>query len=290
MAHTKSQKLTLKHPSDPGVSLAGILEQIEPSAPTRGRPIALILHGTMGHKDYLFQKALAARLPLDSFRFDFRGAHESGGTFSQGGFADDVEDVRVVVAYLTQEYGYKIDLLVGHSRGSVVAMRWLCTSDEGKYVSGFVNVSARYKMDVRGIQDLKEYQFLTLWLNEHGYSDWKVTVAGRTIVTRITAEDLRAFASWDTSIVWKCFPSATNVLTVHGMGDKVVPPYDATIYARALGARIPGTHNLYFVEFADHNFTQVRGEVVDAILQWWEKRKHGELKTGLWQTGVPHKL
>ncbi|KAH9059976.1 Alpha/Beta hydrolase protein [Lactarius vividus] len=285
MAHTKSQKLSLKHPSDPGVLLAGILEQMEPSAPTRGRPIALILHGTMGHKDYLFQKALAARLPLDSFRFDFRGAHESGGTFSQGGFADDVEDVRVVVAYLTQEYGYKIDLVIGHSRGSVVAMRWLCTSDEGKHVSGFVNVSARYRMDKILHSSKPPFK-----LNEHGYSDWKVTVAGRTIVTRITAEDLRAFASWDTSIVWKCFPSATDVLTVHGMADKLVPPYDATIYARALGTRTPGTHNLYFIEFADHNFTQHKGQVVDAILQWWEKRKHGGLKTGLWQTGVPHKL
>jgi alpha-beta hydrolase superfamily lysophospholipase len=63
-----------------------------------------------------------------------------------------VEDVRVVVAYLAQEYGYKIDLLVGHSRGSVVAIRWLCTSDEGKNVGGFVNMAGRYKMDVRAIR------------------------------------------------------------------------------------------------------------------------------------------
>ena len=34
--------------------------------------------------------------------------------------------------------------------------------------------------------------------------------------------------------------------------------YDATIYARALGARSPGTHNLAYVEEADHNFTGVR--------------------------------
>lgn len=285
MAHRKSQKLTVQHTSDPGVSLAGILEQIEPSAPTRGRPIALILHGTMGHKDYLFQKALAAGLPLDSFRFDFRGAHESGGSWKLGALADDVEDLRVVVAYLVQEYGYKIDLLVGHSRGSIVAMRWLCTSDEGKHVGGFVNVSARYKMD-RVLQSTKP----PFKLNEHGYFDWKVTVAGRTLVARITAEDLRTFASWDTSVVWKYFPSATDVLTVHGMADKLVPPYDAIVYARALGARSPGTHNLHFIEYADHNFTEHKGEVVDAILQWWGKKTRGDLRTGLWQTGALHKL
>jgi len=196
-----------------------------------------------------------------------------------------VEDVRVVVAYLIQEYGYKIDLLVGHSRGSVVAIRWLCTSDEGKNVGGFVNMAGRYKMD-RILQNAER----PFQLNEHGYFDWKVTVARRPVVIRITAEDLREFATCDTSIIWKHFPSATDVLTIHGMADKVVPPYDATIYARALGARIPGTHNLYIVEYADHNFTEHRGEVLDAILQWWETRKRGGLKTGLWLTGVPHKL
>ena len=61
-------------------------------------------------------------------------------------------------------------------------------------------------------------------LNEHGYYDWKLTVAGRSMVTRITAEELRTFAGWDTSVVWKTFPSATDVLTLHGMADKTVPP------------------------------------------------------------------
>ena len=86
----------------------------------------------------------------------FRGAHESGGTWGVGALADDVEDVRVVVAYLTQEYGYEIDLLIGHSRGGIAAMGWLCTSDEGKNVGGFVNVSARYRMDVRGSRFLSK--------------------------------------------------------------------------------------------------------------------------------------
>ena len=60
-----------------------------------------------------------------------------------------MDDVRVVVAYLAEEYGYKIDLVIGHSLGSIAAMRWMCTSNEGKLVGGFVNVSARYRMDVR---------------------------------------------------------------------------------------------------------------------------------------------
>ena len=72
MPSQKSTRLAIPHPNEPGCEIIGILEQVEPDEPTQGRKIALILHGTLGHKDYLFQKALAAQLPLDSFRFDFR--------------------------------------------------------------------------------------------------------------------------------------------------------------------------------------------------------------------------
>jgi len=141
-----SSKLFIPHPGEKNCSIVGILEQLSPSSPTQGRRIALILHGTMGHKDYLFQRRLAVRLPFDSFRFDFRGNHETPGTWRQGCFKEDVEDLSVVVGYLRREYGYVIDLVVGHSRGSLVGLRWMCTSEEGQSVTGFVNVSGRYRM------------------------------------------------------------------------------------------------------------------------------------------------
>lgn len=52
--------------------------------------------------------------------------------------------------YLTSQLGYVIDLLVGHSRGSVVGMLWLCKHRDGaaKSVRGYVNVSGRYRMEV----------------------------------------------------------------------------------------------------------------------------------------------
>lgn len=66
--------------------------------------------------------------------------------------------------------------------------------------------------------------------------------------------------------------------------------YDAVIYARALGSRSSGTHNLHFMEDADHNFTQHRDEVVEVILKWWDKLQSGQLKSGVWETGVRGKL
>ena len=58
-------------------------------------------------------------------------------------------DLQAVVDYLKATYGYVIDLLVGHSRGSIVGFRWLATTDDGRKVSAFVNASGRYRMAVR---------------------------------------------------------------------------------------------------------------------------------------------
>ncbi|THH17003.1 hypothetical protein EW146_g3725 [Bondarzewia mesenterica] len=372
MSERQSTKISIPHTFEDGVSIVGVLEQLEPAQFAVGRKIAL--------------KRLALRLPLDSFRFDFRcarclsrfyassvaflmtervaliwrGAHESGGGWVHSGIGRDVEDLRVVVDHLTRHYGYEVDLLVGHSRGSVVAMHWLCTSEEGKRVGGIVNASGRYRMH-RIFDNAHRYQTS---FDERGYYDWEVVVARKRVIGRIYPADLERFASWDTSIVWDKFPQNTDMLSVHGLTDKVVPPYvlaatpcraisvliaeffrgrdilgfhllfqrqchvpssvcllryDAMIYSRAVGGRDGGTHNLHYVDGADHNFTGVRlcspragfgaserltpdscpflfcrnqqyDEVVDTILEWWDMHQRGQLRTGIWQTGIRGKL
>ncbi|KAL0960948.1 hypothetical protein HGRIS_005949 [Hohenbuehelia grisea] len=144
-----SSKLYIPHTEEPHCPIAGVLERLAPHEGTQGRKIALILHGTLGHKDYLFLKRLALRLPIDSFRFDFRGNHETPGIWKQGAMDEDLVDLRIVVEYLKKEFGYVVDLVVGHSRGSIVGFNWLCTSEDGKAVSAFVNASGRYRMKVR---------------------------------------------------------------------------------------------------------------------------------------------
>jgi alpha-beta hydrolase superfamily lysophospholipase len=64
------------------------------------------------------------------------------------GFADDVADISVVVSHLTRELDYTIALIVGHSRGSVSGLTWMCTAPEGQTVRGYVNCSGRYRMEV----------------------------------------------------------------------------------------------------------------------------------------------
>lgn len=77
-----------------------------------------------------------------------RGNHETGGSWSIGGMAEDVEDVKAVVAYLASKRGYRVVLVIGHSRGSIVGMRWAADTVEGHGLLGFVNVSARKRMAV----------------------------------------------------------------------------------------------------------------------------------------------
>ncbi|KAI0078260.1 ectomycorrhiza-regulated esterase [Panus rudis PR-1116 ss-1] len=275
----------IPHTEEEGATIVGTLQRVD-SGETNGRGIALICHGSLGHKDYLFQKRLAHRLPIDSFRFDFRGNHESTGSWRTGAFGNDVVDIEVVVEYLTKHFGYVVHLIVGHSRGVVSAIRWMCTSKYSKNVRGFVNVSGRYRMEVsHSLPEQAREQ-----LNKEGFYITRAVVARKELVIRTTTEELYEFMTFDPTPVWDQFPKETHVLTVHGMKDRIVPPYDATIYARAFGARSPGTHNLCYNEEADHNFTGMSDFVVDTILEWWSHLQHNQLQTGVWHTGVRGKL
>jgi len=286
----KTTKLFIPHPHEENCSIAGVLEQLAPDQPTQGRKIALILHGSMGHKDYLFQKRLALRLPIDSFRFDFRGNFETPGPWRLGNIDDDILDIHVVVEHLTKQLGYVLDLIIGHSRGSVAGMLWLCrypVTETGS-VRGYVNVSGRYRM--YKLYDQMRKPENQQQIDAQGYYELKATVARRPFMARVTPEDHHEFASIDSSIFWHRFPAAVDVLTMHGLKDVVVPPYDAIIYAQAFGARTPGTHNLCIVEEADHNFTGIADEVVSTVLEWWSMLERKELRTGIWHTGVKPKL
>ncbi|KAI0086548.1 ectomycorrhiza-regulated esterase [Irpex rosettiformis] len=278
----KTSKHRIEHPKDPNSPLTGVLEQVAPDEPTQGRRIALLLHGSIGHKDYLFLKRVALRLPIDSFRFDFRGNFESPGPWRMAGFDDDAEDISAVVAYLTSKFGYVVDLIVAHSRGVVAAIRWMCTAQEAQSVRGFVNASGRYRMDL--IYD--SHKSFLEDLEKHGHFIRNETVARQPWSAKIMKKDMEEFANFDSSLVWDYFPKKTHVLTLHGLKDAVVPAYDGIIYSRAFAARSPGTHQLYLIEEADHNFTRMQDHVTDTILEWFALMESGTLTTGIWHTGI----
>lgn len=49
-------------------------------------------------------------------------------------------------------------------------------------------------------------------------------MARKQVAVKIYPQDVEGFANWDTSIVWDHFPPTIDVLTLHGLSDKTVPP------------------------------------------------------------------
>ncbi|KAM6490864.1 hypothetical protein JOM56_013658 [Amanita muscaria] len=210
-------------------------------------------------------------------------------------FKDDAQSTTTVVDYLQNTYDYVPQLIVSHSLGSLAAFYWICygRTPDGQQLPAFVNVSGRYRKKTL-YESTKEWQKS---FNEQGYYEYTGTVARKPVTFRIYLNDFERFANWDTAFVWHKFPSTTDVLTVHGMSDTTVPPQrtdtekvlkrrsDALIYAKALGARRPGTHALHLMEGAGHTFTGHIDELIGSILEWWEVRRRGGLNTGIW---LPH--
>ena len=90
-------------------------------------------------------------------------------------------------------------------------LRYLSAAD---YISRFAN-------------DPEESKSAHVWqksFDEQGYHDATVPVARQPVTFRIHADDFKTFAEWDTSFVWSQFPSAADVLSIHGLADNIVPP------------------------------------------------------------------
>jgi len=162
--------------------------------------------------------------------------------------------MNVVVKYLESKYGYVVTLIISHSKGAKVTMRYLCTYQEvAAKVRCFVNVAGRYRMRV---DHEKLFPGINKSFETLGYYDHQATIAREPKTFRIFPRNVEAFRNWDTSVVWDKFPHHIHVLTIHGIQDPRIPVYDAVLYSRAFGSRSPGTHNLCLIEDADHNFTR----------------------------------
>lgn len=122
-------KIPFPSRSDHKIDLAGILSQHDPSSSASRRPLALILHGVLSHKSQSFHPLLASSLPIDSLRFDFRGNADSplleGQEWDMAGFHEDCRDLDAVVEWMEEEYGYQVEAIIGHSRGSLIGWKWM---------------------------------------------------------------------------------------------------------------------------------------------------------------------
>lgn len=96
-----------------GGDIVGILQRSSPNVSTESKPLALLIHGILSHKNQIYHQplanSLANELGMDSFRYDLTGqGGETEGKFDMANFDDDVRDLETVIAYLREEFGYSI--------------------------------------------------------------------------------------------------------------------------------------------------------------------------------------
>lgn len=159
----------------------------------------------LAHKDQVYHKRLAMTLAtergLDSFRYDLRGKHdplrlpdrhfadalaagqggESEGPWTMADFGDDADDLGVVVDYLTTQLGYRLHVIIAHSRGSMVSGYYLCCRPHPP-IPLWVNISGRWDM-TRILKDPR-YTGREFW--DTGEMEWRVRVAGQELVRTVT--------------------------------------------------------------------------------------------------------
>lgn len=116
-------KIRIPKRTSEGGDIVGILQRTSPNESTRGKRVALLIHGILSHKNQSFHPGLASKLStelkIDSFRYDLTGqGGETEGKFDMANFDDDVDDLERVIEYLREEFGYLI-----HVRTYLVSYR-----------------------------------------------------------------------------------------------------------------------------------------------------------------------
>ena len=203
---------TLRIPSlQTGVNIVGILHHTH-SPEQRTKDIALVLHGLMAHKNQSYHRELANALPMDSFRFDFRGNGDTAGDWGMCNIAQDVEDLQAVVHHLRHQWGYRIELVIGHSRGSLDSwvylgrderLRW----DDDTDVPFLVVVSGRWEMK----KLLDRYDDYKESFDKDGVFKWKIKSAGKAKEYSVYPSDVGKMATFPIRAIVKRLPVRTDV-------------------------------------------------------------------------------
>lgn len=303
--------------ANPQIRIAGILAQHDPLDPltigakANPRPLALITHGVLAHKNQCYHPLLAQSLPIDSFRFDFRGNDETpelpGQEWDMASYGKDIEDMDAVLAHLASEYGYRCDLIIGHSRGSLVGWKWFAEhyGQSGKLKEGldssslssslpaspplWVSLGGRWRMErIHDRDSIYNPAFA-----ERGYYEWNVTVNRKPKSVRIYPESVRAFAEYPIHSYAADFPAASPCLLLHGTSDETVPCADVGYYLNLLNGRADRVQaaatntaltQVHLVEGGNHMFRGKYQEVVDIITNWYRSQRPS-VGTAVYQDG-----
>lgn len=196
--------------SEKGVDIAGLLNIKKLGNPSQ--KIALILHGILAHKNQSYHRELSAQLPIDSFRFDFRGNGETGGEWKVDGVLNDLQDIRSVIKFLQNDLGYEVDVIIAHSRGALAAWTYFSSCEEFNRdlldkPRHFVSLSSRWDLSRAQSRNRKEKEAL----EKDGVFRLRVKVSGELKEFEIQRSGVERFSRFPIHEIVKKFPAETKV-------------------------------------------------------------------------------
>ncbi|KAI8801758.1 tyrosine phosphatase family-domain-containing protein [Cladochytrium replicatum] len=228
-----------------------------------GRPVVLLVHGYLGHKNYVYQKSLAKALKYPSFRFDFRDNGESTYPPDRTGdlkrhLPGDLEDLDLAIDVLTLR-GWRIFAIIAHSRGCYTAIQAVRRRP----------LISRFLVCVSGppsiLQVVSEtFDGMDEALEKKGwYEKIEILKNGKSRVTRLTESPKRLWKELDdkTVIDLKSLPRTLPTLMVHGTKDNVIPINEiaslSSILANSTLRLVAGADHTFRNGFTDHAVTVI---------------------------------
>ncbi|KAI8799978.1 Alpha/Beta hydrolase protein [Cladochytrium replicatum] len=256
--------ITITRTGGPSISTSHSNTLVENVLNGRERPVVLILHGYLGHKDYLHQRLLAKCLPFPSFRFDFRGNGES--TYPQRKndpfiyFKEDVRDLNLVIDTLLS-CRWNVYAIVSHSWAVPVALHVVVTRPN--VIRAIVNIAGRFS-NMSGY--CKMYPGIEKAIDEDGkYKTINTLKRGHDEMLQLSRQTLEVWKEWDILMQTKILllPKSVAVLTIHGNDDELISVNDALQFGRVIQ-----NHTLVIINGGNHVFSNKQQELVEIIISW----------------------
>lgn len=229
--------------------------------------LVLMVHGSLSHKNAIYQPLLAERLGelgYSTIRIDFRGLGDSEGVLKPAigrTIADDVDDIKTIYRAVGDEpicsklFGrtkLRFYSIVAHSRGTL-AMLNFALQLENSYIPLLVNCSGRF--DGNGL--MKRASAMNPgWLEKGGFYANTLRY-GRIQELWIPKTETLSVIQVDTK-KYSSISRESRIVSVYGREDDVVPPVDA---ARSYASIFEGRHQLVYIQGAGHNFFGKTGDL-----------------------------
>ncbi|GME99058.1 unnamed protein product [Ambrosiozyma monospora] len=219
--------------------------------------LVILMHGQSGHKNYCYLKDLAEQLSeklgIYSVRFDFRNC--GGSTIIKPNtigrtVEDDIEDLNAVYNYFVNQHfndtAFFVEAVIGHSRGSLDMFCW--GLERKAYVPNFINCAGRFDGAGKGKNSDLQYPG---WRKAQGF--YEPTCQGdRYKDVWIPARETLSMIARKLTNVGE-LDQYTDVLSIYGLEESVIPLQDAASFANHLAGR----HTLHFIEEANHSYMGV---------------------------------